>query len=226
MIGRRSSTNPLASYNLLPPAFPIRRRGRRACYLWFCVAAALAATLAGVRTIDCYHRESFRRSEIHVQAIALPIASMRDNAITLKEENRRLRQWCELVETARPDDSLLQTLTSIAAAVSREGESGEVTTIAIVLPDEHASSGTEESDGRAPATRSPLVSVIGRVRSAQTAKRIAAELESSPRIESVAIADTSRPGEAAEREMPSATKDALRMSIRIDGKPVVARILP
>ena len=226
MIRRASSTDPLASYNLLPAAFPIRRRGRRACYLWFCVTAALAATLAGVRTTDCYHRQSFRRSEIHVQAVALPIASMRDNAITLKEENRRLRQWCELVETARPDDSLLQTLASVAAAVSSERESVEVTTITVVLPDEHASSATDESDGREPAARSPLISITGRVRSAETAKRIAAELESSPRIESVAIADTSRPGEAAEQETTSATKDALRMSMRIDGTPVVARVLP
>ncbi|MCP4889789.1 MAG: hypothetical protein GY904_24680 [Planctomycetaceae bacterium] len=142
---------------------------------------------------------------------ALPIRQLRADVIALQSQNRQCSQWCDLVHSAKPDDSALQTLAGIAGTLQSADQTILIDALELRLPVETG-----------PLAKSkPLLSVD--LRSADLASRRSwlNRLEHLDRIESFAI-----------EQQTAATGDFSRFGlnglqhVQVSGVPRSTRVLP
>ena len=114
MSRRRSSA--LATMDLLPSSYQRKRRVQQLSRSWAAVIMILLAAFccAVGESVLRAHRQASNNAQL--ACTAMPLQAIRNNVIALQTQNRKHTEWCDMVESARPDDSTLQTLAAIAVA--------------------------------------------------------------------------------------------------------------
>ena len=101
--------------NLLPPAIAKTVRLRRVFLAWFVIVSSAFAVLVSTVIVVGLNCQKLRQRNEQLAAAAMPLMDLRRDVIQLRVENERRNQWCDYVETAKPNDDMLQSLTAIAA---------------------------------------------------------------------------------------------------------------
>ena len=202
-----------ARVDLLPEWFRNRQRGRRICANW--VTASVGITIL----LGCFSLASWMRVKREQQyrqqmaAKAEPILAAQQRCGRWEQQSERRERWCQWVESARPDDALLQTLASVAAVCRSEPGAVVLEAIHIRLPLE-ASLSDSATANASPTTvpeASGIVSVIGRVESPEIALRLAERLDARERFEAAQV---------------KAIPDGDAASLRLGATPVAERVVP
>lgn len=121
-------------YNLLPRTHQYQTRVRQLIRSWLGVLSVLVATLAGVAIATLVERHRLKLARHQLATTAEPLLELRQQVSLIQEDSARLSRLCELVETSRPNDDLLQTIAAIAS--STKAEELLVDSVRIRLPSE------------------------------------------------------------------------------------------
>lgn len=205
--------------DLLPDWFRNRQRGRRVCANWLTAATMLAILLSGFSAASWLRVKRQQETRVQMATRAAPILAMRQRSQRWSRQNERRETWCSWAESARPDDSLLQTLAALAAVSHAEPAAVVIDSIEIRLPLENAVSGpavpNDSSAARDDPSAAPAaaggVTLAGRVKSPQFALRLAERLNEQQRIDAAQV-------EAVPSERAA--------SLRLTATPVATRVVP
>ena len=167
--------------NLLPPAIAETVRLRRNFFVWFVVvSSALAVLISTMIVVGMHYQQSRQRNE-QLVAAAIPLMDLRQDVIQLRAENHRRNQWCDFVESAKPNDDVLQSLAAIAA---RTDDTVLIDTVLVRLPVEHA--GDVDSP---PEWSLPKLEVTARVPLANSVSGWVERLSQSDRIQTPVLTE-------------------------------------
>jgi hypothetical protein len=181
MMAKATTTHPLEQFELLPPAFQNERRVRRIRYGWIAMVGALSVILGGTIAATLVRAHRDRRARERLVVAALPLLELRRNVFRLQDVNAQRRQWCQWVESAKPDDNAFQTLAAITATPLGENEI-KIDRLSIMLPLEYSVAAKEVPDWA-----TPRLSVSARVASSDAARLWIERLNQSDRIDSAAL---------------------------------------
>lgn len=132
-------------FELMPPHYRAQRHAEQTLCIWTTVLIILLSVTVG-SSIALWLRGRQRvRRHAKIVSMAKPIGDLRRKAQVLETENVLLEQWCRWVESAKPDDSLVQVLGAVTLAThpdekaTRENQL-DVQSIEVKLPREYDSS--------------------------------------------------------------------------------------
>jgi hypothetical protein len=202
------------SYQLLPSTFVQQQACRKAIQFWSAIIFILLALLSGLAS-SLWSR-SHQASTIHAELITQsePIYALQNDCVRLQEENEAACQWIDLVDSTKPDDSVLQVLLAIAESTSQSDSPIVVESIDIKLALEYPA-----NDSR-PKWAEPTLSVVttlpidkqSKTENSETLNKLTKSLVASQRSTEVRWRKT---GDEADRVV-----------LRIDGQPIATRVLP
>ena len=202
-----SYPKPTRSIQLLPPRFFARRHNRRVFWLWLFVVVSLSSATIGVLTPVWLRGKRIRTQNARLIAESQPLSDLRRKTQLLQLETARQAKWSLWVESAKPDDSLLQTMAAVAEA-TKPAESGiEIESLEIQLPLEYPA-----NFQRPPHWAAPQLSLTAQVADGITARGWLARLNASDRIE------------GASSKLASGSWQGSK--IQIDAKPLSTCVLP
>ena len=199
---------------MLPSEFYEEVETKRVRGLWTLVLTLLLTGLGNLIFTDWLRAESSRRYVTLLQEKVKPIIAIRDFTLEKTTTNQNLERWIEQVESARPDDSLLQALAAVTTAVRPYSYDLFIDSIDIRVPSEvpaTAKSKPESSDTE-PRHTAGKVTIEARVSQSETAQQIVESLAQQVRLRELDI-----------RTNPT-TAD--RLQIQILATPLATRIQP
>ncbi len=207
-VDQQRTKNPrLQSTELLPTRFFARRHAIRVLATWGIVVVSLSALLCGVLIPIWLRGQRIRAGNSNLIAQSQPLAELRQKSQVMQQENQRRSKWASWVESAKPDDSLLQTLAVIAAATQASEKEIEIDSMQIQLPLEYPAPHKEP-----PQWASPKLLITAKVSNELNARSWLDRLNASDRIDDA----TSRLGA---RSWSGGT-------VQVSAKPVATRWLP
>ena len=112
------------SFELLPPSYRNAREARSVLTAWMIVATFLFAFFVGSIVALFLRGRATRQRNAELVATAQPLRNLKSEVALIHRRDQLIRKWNQLVESARPDDSLLQVLASVAHA-THPTENGE-----------------------------------------------------------------------------------------------------
>ncbi|MCC9601494.1 hypothetical protein LOC67_13135 [Stieleria sp. JC731] len=203
-------------FELLPSEYRLMRDAKVLRLKWS-IALVVAALLTTGSLLSMWVRRqrTTLRNE-RILAVAKPIGLMKQDTELLVEKNKRLKEQINLVNSAKPDDSLSQVIASIALATDNSipqnsPHSIEALSLAIKLPLEkqlRASGGAKRLDQ---AEKSELT-FVANIHSRDKLSNWKEELLQSPRISNV--------------RMTTPSIGLSKSVIQIDASPLAARVIP
>ena len=146
---------------------------------------------------------------------ALPIRQLRQDVIALQSRNRQRTQWCALVDSAKPDDSVLQTVAGIAMTLQPADHDILIDRLHLRLPVEIASS----DDSREWSL--PLLSIDLRSKNSVAQRRWLDQIEQLDRIERLAFDSQETTAGDSSRFGPNGLQ-----RLQLNATPVATRVLP
>jgi hypothetical protein len=196
-------------FNVLPPSFSYQQRVRSSFYSWLSIVGTLAVILVAVILASLLRRSEIKQRNEQIVASALPLISLRQDVQRLETFNEQCEQACRAVETAQPDDSLLQTIAAIAV-VSESAQPGIlVDSVQLRLPIEYPESPT------APSWAEPILAISARVINAEAASSWGDQLNELDRIANAVV------------ESDSAVAGPTGLTqIHVKATPLATRVLP
>ena len=129
-------------FELIPPDYRARKNAQRVLHRWSAVLLLLlTATVGSFVALWVRGQNAMRQNERLVERAA-PIADTRQQAQVLETENVLLEKWCRWVESAKPDDSIVQVLTAASLATQHgdpmpEKKHLDVQSVEVKLPREY-----------------------------------------------------------------------------------------
>jgi hypothetical protein len=207
----RQKSNSLVSLDLLPISYRRRARARQVIRSWFTVVAILVAVFFVVLAKSI--RSAYLRTERNAKIgwAALPIRQLREDVIVLQSRNRQRSQWCNLVHSAKPDDSALQALAGIAGTLRQADRAIFIDTLQLRLPVETGPL----------AKLPPLLSMDLRSKDLSSRRSWLDRLEHLDRIESFDV---------EQRHAVTVDSSVLGLSglqhVQVTGIPIATRVLP
>ncbi len=146
------------SYDLIPVEFRNEVDARRIRGVWIFLIAMLAILLGHFVFTDWLRVEVANRCARLMAAKVGPIIDIRAAAITQSEANLRTAKSIDQIQSARPDDSLLQTLASVTVAAKPFHDDILIDSIDIRLPlEEHLATNGVEPQSQTVAVVDDLV---------------------------------------------------------------------
>lgn len=133
------------STQLLPPKYFVRRRALGVLCVWGVIVFTLLTATCAVLAPVCLRGQRIRASNSELIAKAEPLENLRMEAALMSTNNRQQEQWNDWVESAKPDDSLLQTLGVIARSTNPAETGIEIESLHIQLPLEDPSGQSQPS---------------------------------------------------------------------------------
>jgi hypothetical protein len=178
-----AKTEPLAvqECELLPRTYFVRRHAARVLSLWGFIVVSLATTGCGLLVPLWMQGKRTREYHSRLIADAVPLAELRRRTQLMEAENERNAEWCVVLESAKPDDSLLQTLAAIAKATQAAETGIEINSLEIQLPLEYPARYTQP-----PRWAAPQLSISATVSDGITARKWLERMSASDRIEDTA----------------------------------------
>lgn len=132
-----------SSYQLLPDRFVKRTSARRLFQFWSALLLVLFVVQCGV-TIGFWARG--QKLQARNADLVMKSKSLRDvqnETVRMEHEIQRRNDWINAIDSAKPDDAVLQTLLAVAAATKPVQDTASVDSIHINLPLEHSADATE-----------------------------------------------------------------------------------
>lgn len=206
------------SFDLLPPSFRYRHRLRGVLWGWMTFVCFLIAVLLGVTTVVTMRAIQASRVNQQIASTAIPLLDLRRDVIRLQEANKQRQQWCRWVQSAKPDDSMIQVLAAIAAASQTIDQSpaGEqqitVDAVSLRLPIEFPLSAETP-----PPWAVPFMTIVARPASSALVQPWIERLNSLDRITAASIAE--------EDDDDDVTTTGIT-SVRLTARPVTGRVHP
>lgn len=204
----------IRQFDLLPSEFRDEVEASRVRGFWILSFSLLCIGLGHLLMTDLFRHETDRRFQTMLQAKVAPILQVRDEARRqLANQSTRLR-WIEQVETARPDDCLLQTLAAVSLAVAPDADQVLVdsieislaTELPVSLPSPTNTLDTQQQD----VVTVPAMVINGRSGSDAVANLIS-RLNAQPRVEKMTVE-------------PNSNEDGTLF--QVIGVPRITRVLP
>ena len=199
-----SKWNAGQSTELLPPRFFGRRRAIRVLGIWGFIVVALVAATCGMIVPVWLRGQRIRSNNSRLITEANPLSELRKKTQRMEALNKQQTKWNSWVESAKPDDSLLQTLAAIAHATQPAETEIDIETLEIKLPLEYP----ESYQPTPPRWAEPRLSINARVKEGKTTLSWIKRLRSSNRIEDIG------------------SQPAARGTIQINATPVATRWVP
>ncbi|NND97055.1 MAG: hypothetical protein HKN47_06990 [Pirellulaceae bacterium] len=195
------------SVQMLPESFIKRRQAKQTFFGWSIIVVVLVAMLAGFTTAFWIRGAKLRSQHAQLVQSARPIEDMRRRVAGLKQSNALHQSWIHWIESAKPDDSVLQALLSVNEATRPDIHPIDITAVEIKLALEH-----DNATGQVPDWAKSRLLISADVQDRDTTDDWLERLRSSDRISKVDLRLT--PG------MP------LQDTIQIVGEPQSTRVLP
>ena len=165
----------------------------------------LFAGLCGMTTSFWLRGKSIKQRHARVAAEAQPLEELRRSVIDIEQRTKQSETWITAIETAKPDDSVLQTLASIAGATVEDAMI-DVEMVDVQLAIEFPANLTEP-----PEWAQPRLEITARVSDREVANEWAKRIDLSDRVSSASV-----------RTSINADDDLLQ----ITGAPQATRVLP
>jgi hypothetical protein len=193
--------------DLLPPRFRQQRKTRHTLVCWAVINLALSAILIASFSAVWATAKRIATDEAQRIEAARPLLRLRDEIRQLEQDLAKHRKACTLVESARPDDSLLQVVAAVTAASQTDDHRLLVDAIGVTLP-------LEAVGDKATPPDAPDAGLLidGSVQDKDTLDRWIERLHTSDRLRSI--------------ELRQAGRRLLRQSIRVTATPLSTRLLP
>ncbi|MEM1069921.1 MAG: hypothetical protein AAGI63_13560, partial [Planctomycetota bacterium] len=208
----KPAKSPLHPFDLLPNSFHQSRRVSALFRSWTTVILILLAGffLVVVESVLTAQRNAHRNEALACEA--LPLWDLRETVMARQVANDELQQCCVGLESARPDDSLLQVLAGVA--LSTESAKGDVIVDAL-----HVRLAVETAHTQTTSTRETL-SIKARVKNAAVLQQWIELLESQARLRDITHRFDEESGTAA------ITGRSQMLQVEITGVPIATRVLP
>ncbi len=206
--------NSIRQLDLLPEEFRDEVETLRARGFWILAFSLLSIGLGHLVLTDLFRHESNRRFETRLRAKVEPVLKIRDDARRQLTDLSSRRRWIEQLDTARPDDSLVQALAAVATAVGPDADRVMIDSIEISLATElpaSPSSPQSTTEAEQPTLVTTPTIIIGARSDANASASLVSRLSEQPRIDHVTIE-------------PNLNGDGSR--IQLMGVPRSTRILP
>ena len=206
--------NLIRQLDLLPEEYRDEVETSRVRGFWILAFSLLSIGLGHLVLTDLFRHETNRRFETRLRETIEPVLQIRNEVRRQLTDHSSRRRWIEQVETARPDDSMLQTLAAVAVAIGPNANRVMIDSIDISLATELPAgpSSTQSTPGAEPTelVTKPAIVLLARSDTNTTANLVSS-LSEQPRIDHVTIE-------------PSLNGDGTR--IQLNGVPRVTRVLP
>ncbi len=174
--------------DLLPCEFYEEVETNRVRGWWAFVLTLLLIGFGNLVLTDWLRAESSRRYAKLLKDKVAPVLEIRNQALQQSVMNQKLQRWIGHVESARPDDSLVQTLAAVTTAVRTQSREAMVDSIEIALPTEIVaiSSAADDSPNAHPHTVGKLAIDL-RVSQTEIVQQLLARLAEQPRLDDVSV---------------------------------------
>lgn len=173
------------SYQMLPDLFVQRQSATRVWQFWSAMIFVMLSTLSGIASAFWAQGHKAQTRNANLVALSAPLSELRRESSRLEHENKVCNDWIQIVQSARPDDSVLQSLLAIAESTVDIQNEITIQAVEIKLPLEH-SGGTE-----VPRWAQPELVIEATARSGRDAKQRVREwvtnLGKSERIVTVSL---------------------------------------
>lgn len=199
--------DPFRAYQLLPPAYHNRRRVTNVVGAWCTVICTLLAILGGLTAATALQAKRNHRARQQVVAAALPLLDLRRDVLRLSQANRLRLQWCDGVESARPDGNAFETLAAIATTSQSDGNNIRIDRMLIKMPLEYPA-----TDAAPPQWATPRLEITARVNAPGTADEWIRRLNRSDRV--------------SDAEIAAGPLDLAGGRVEIMASPITTRVLP
>jgi type II secretory pathway component PulL len=209
---RRQEPQPVAlssasirHFDLLPDAFRDEVETSRVRGFWILSFSLLSICLGHLVMTDWFRHQANRRFETMLREKAEPALRIREEVRRHLDVQTTKKRWIEQVETARPDDGLLQTLAVVSMAVASEADNVKVDSIDISVSTELPTAGSHPAsndDARELETATtPTLVVIARSDTDSVAN-VVSNLSAQPRIGKLVVEQplTDQPSEGDETQ--------------------------
>lgn len=206
----------LEQYDLLPPSYREQNRARQLFYSWTTVVGALMAILIGVSLATWNQVNHRRQRNRRIASAAIPLLQLRSDVNAMQKHNQQLSSWCDAVESAKPDDDLLQTLAAIASASQPLAEPIVIDSIQLRLATE-----SPPTEDEVPQWARPLLRITTRHRDRQSLDHWLEQLNQKDRIRSASIDLESR-----KSLQPSRVSFGNDFSVTVTANPISTHVLP
>ncbi|MEO1525940.1 MAG: hypothetical protein AAFX06_10910 [Planctomycetota bacterium] len=110
------------TFELIPPSFRNARDAKSVLTAWMIVTTFLIAFLLGSLVALFFRGQAMRQRNLRLVADATPLDHLQKTIVLIEQQNETIRQWSSTVETAKPDDSVLQILASVAHATHPDSD--------------------------------------------------------------------------------------------------------
>lgn len=210
--GHKQARAILRPYDLVPEEFREEITARRVQGAWILTLSLLVTVCGNLLFTSWVKMEAERRYAALIRERVEPVLKARDAATAQRDLNERHERWLQHVETARPDDGLLQTLVAIATAAQPHSHEMTFESIEVQLPTEFAV-GDAPADqfawAAAPEQAKPLVIVRLRGPDLSIADSLLERFQAQPRLQEVKIGHrdpTAQPPLLELQALPRATR--------------------
>lgn len=182
-----SSFDGWQKFEWMPPAYRARRDARPCFHLWSTIVAlSIALTFASVAIRRGIKQQSIQRNT-ELRRAAGPVRLIKHRSEELILKNASLNKWIDSVESAKPNDCMIQLLGDIAAATRQASsndsfEKVDVQSIEVLLPLQHDTNATD-----ATASVTPHIKVDAFATDMNTVARWKDRLEDISRLENVRV---------------------------------------
>ncbi|TWU49798.1 hypothetical protein [Rubripirellula reticaptiva] len=213
--------SPLQSFDLLPASFGHQQKLRQVRLGYATIIVALIAVFVAAAIATAVRRTQRHRNYQQIAAVAMPLMQLRQQVLQIQSSNEKRMQWIGQVESARPNDDLLQTIDSFAAATADLLPTIAIQTLHIRLPIEYAAGPAADSKTTShvspPSWATPKLDAIASVGADAPIDRWLTQLNQSPRVSSASAI-----GVQSQRDLG----DKLDRPVTIKAMPISTGVLP
>ncbi|TWU59895.1 hypothetical protein Poly51_01680 [Rubripirellula tenax] len=207
----------LRSFELLPPTYRYEQFLTAVRLGYLTVIAALTAIFVSAAAATTMRRTAQQHRHQTIASEAVPLMAMRQAVMRLQTENERRSGLCQQVQSAKPNDDILQTVAAIAASTADFDDTISIDSLHVRLPIEFETDSTQSTAPKIPTWASPHLNVLAKVADTATALQWLDRMNAHPRISSATTLDA----------LPTVEENQLlRFPITIKANPIASGTLP
>lgn len=195
------------SFQMLPGSFEQRRSSLRILYGWAAINFILFALLCSLVTVFWVQGKHVRSKRSDIVRAAYPLVDVRRQCERMQRDTSLQNRWADVVNSAKPDDSALQTLLAVSQATGATENAIDVQSVELRMPLEHTASGAAVPDWA-----KPRLLITADVVNGSTADRWHKRIESFDRVTRTSL------------RTPNGTW--ANRTVQVSGEPVPTKVLP
>lgn len=179
---RQTAKTQAATVQLLPPRYFALRKAKQTYYVWMFLVMVCTAAFFAVLIPSIMRGQSKRVAHSKIMAQAAPLKDLQNATTQLRAFNEKQERLLGWVESAEPDDSVLQALAVVAAATKPQETGIDIESVDLQLKLEYP-----DLQKAPPKWAKPHMAVHAHIQDRATAKKWADQIKSSPRIKNTVL---------------------------------------